>query len=255
MNSTNVWKTQLYDNKLAFVSEFGKDVVQLLSPTPGETILDLGCGTGELAYEIAQLGANVKGMDLSPEMIGTARSKYKHIPFLIGNADSFQLDEKFDAVFSNAALHWVKNAEQSIRCVWDVLNNGGRFVAEFGGKGNVSTITNAIHQVLDEEYGIDAAQLNPWYFPSIAEYSTLLERQGFRVTYAAHFDRPTKMKDGEDGLSHWLSGFTDDFFKELIGVDRQVIFHSIADKVREKLFHDGSWYVDYKRIRISAIKD
>jgi ubiquinone/menaquinone biosynthesis C-methylase UbiE len=254
MNSTNVWKTELYDNKLAFVSDFGKEVVQLLHPKPGEAILDLGCGTGELAYEIAQLGANVKGMDLSPEMIARARSKYEHIPFLIGNADSFELDEKFDAVFSNAALHWVKNAEQSLRCIRDVLNNGGRFVAEFGGKGNVGTITNAIHQVLDEEYGIDGGQLSPWYFPSIAEYSTLLERQGFRVTYAAHFDRPTKMKDGEDGLSHWLSGFTDDFFRELIDVDRRVIFKSIAEKVRGKLFQNGNWYVDYKRIRISAIK-
>jgi trans-aconitate methyltransferase len=254
MSSIHVWKTELYDNKLGYVSEFGKEVVELLNPTHGEKIFDLGCGTGDLANEISKKGATVTGMDISTEMVGKARKKYPDINFFIGNAEEFQFDESFDAVFSNAALHWMKNARQVVKCVWNVLNNGGRFVAEFGGHGNVETIIKATSEVLYEDYGIDAVKLNPWFFPSIAEYSTLLEQQGFHVTYAVHFDRPTKMEDGENGLNHWLTGLADDFFKEIAEEEKRFVFEKIATKSRKDLFQNGSWYVDYKRIRIRAIK-
>lgn len=254
MSANHVWKTELYDNKLGFVSKFGKDVIELLNPTRGEKILDLGCGTGDLAYEISKKGATVTGMDLSTEMIEKARKKYSDINFINGDAENFQLDESFDAVFSNAALHWMKNAEKVVKCVWNVLKKGGRFVAEFGGHGNVETVIKAISEVLYENYGIDAGQRNPWFFPSIAEYSSLLEQQGFRVTYAVHFDRPTKMEDGENGLNHWLTGFANVFFKEIAEEEKQVVFEKIATKVRKDLFRNGSWYLDYKRIRMKAIK-
>jgi ubiquinone/menaquinone biosynthesis C-methylase UbiE len=254
MSSIHVWKTELYDNKLGYVSELGKGVVELLNHQKGEKILDLGCGTGDLAYEISKTGANETGMDLSREMIGKAREKYPEIHFFIGNAENFQFEESFDAVFSNAALHWMKNAKQVLKCVWNVLNKGGRFVAEFGGQGNVETVIKAISEVLYEDYGIDASRLNPWFFPSIAEYSTLLEQQGFRVTYALHFDRPTKMEDGENGLNHWLTGLADDFFKGFSEKERNRVFEKIAAKAKKELFHDGSWYLDYKRLRIMAIK-
>ncbi|XEC95562.1 trans-aconitate 2-methyltransferase [Paenibacillus tarimensis] len=254
MSSNHVWKTELYDSKLGYVSEYGKGVVELLSPARGEKILDLGCGTGDLAYEISKSGAVVTGMDLSAEMIGKARNKYPDIPFAVGDAEKFRLDESFDAVFSNAALHWMKNAGQVLNCVWNALNPGGRFAAEFGGRGNVARVTNAIFEVLEEECGIDASGLNPWFFPSIAEYSTLLEQQGFHVAYAAHFDRPTRMENGENGLNHWLAGFAEVFFKAFDEEDKKVLFEKTADKVRKELFKDGSWYVDYKRIRFLAIK-
>jgi trans-aconitate methyltransferase len=254
MSSIHVWKTALYDNKLGYVSEFGKGIVQLLNPAKGEKILDLGCGTGDLAYEILKTGATVTGMDSSNTMIEKARSKYPEIKFLVCNAENFKLDESFDAVFSNAALHWMKNAKQVLECVWDVLNKGGRFVAEFGGKGNVETIIKATSEVLSQDYGIDAMGLNPWYFPSVAEYSTLLEQQGFRVTYAVYFDRPTKMEDGENGLNHWLIGFADDFFKEFSDVEKKDVIEKIASKARKDLFQNGSWYLDYMRLRIIAIK-
>ncbi len=213
MNSINSWKPELYDSKLGFVSEFGRGVVALLDPKPQETILDLGCGTGDLTHEIAKTGAIVTGMDLSAPMIGKARSKYPDIEFTTGNAQSFHLEGKFDAVFSNAALHWMKEASQVIACVWDALRHGGRFVAEFGGKGNVGLIADAIAEVLSRDFGIDnPLDRNPWFFPSIGEYSQLLESQGFRVAYACHFDRDTKLEDGEDGLDHWLTSFGDDFF-------------------------------------------
>ncbi|MNP43688.1 hypothetical protein D3C76_1375230 [compost metagenome] len=148
----------------------------------------------------------------------------------------------------------MKNAEKVISSVWDSLKPGGRFIAEFGGSGNVDTVIRSIGEVLSGKYGIDAASLNPWYFPSIAEYSTLLERQGFRVVYAVHFDRPTPMKDGENGLSHWLNGLADDFFKEIPATERGAVYDQIADKARSSLFHDGQWVLDYVRLRIAAVK-
>lgn len=194
------------------------------------------------------------GMDFSAEMIEKAQNKYAEITFLVGDGQNFNLNQSFDAVFSNAALHWMKKPKSVLACIWNRLNNGGRFVAEFGGKGNVETIIQATSEVLSEDYEIDASQLNPWYFPSIAEYSTLLEQQGFRVTYAIHFDRPTKMDDNELGLNHWLTGFADQFFNGFEEKERNNAFEKIAAKAKKDLFHDGSWYVDYKRLRIMAIK-
>lgn len=210
--SNHVWQADLYDEKLNYVSEFGKRVVELLSPKSGEKVLDLACGTGNLVPEITQHGATVIGMDLSVEMIDTAKKKYPDIEFIVGNAEDFVLDQQVDAVFSNSALHWMTKPERVIDCVWRALKPGGRFVAEFGGRGNIATIIDGIYRVFARDYGIDASTRNPWYFPSIAAYSTLLEQQGFRVLFAAHFDRPTKMEDGEDGLNLWLTGFADHFF-------------------------------------------
>ncbi|MEW9699846.1 trans-aconitate 2-methyltransferase [Paenibacillus sp. SI8] len=256
MGSTHSWKPELYDNKLGFVSQFGKGVVELLDAQKGERILDLGCGTGDLSSEIAQSGASVIGMDYSERMVEKARQKYPNLEFVTGNAESFALDAPVQAVFSNAVLHWVKDAESVVASVWNALEKGGRFVAEFGGKGNVEHIVRGIYDVLSQDYGIDASQRNPWYFPSIGEYSLLLEKQGFRVTYAAHFDRPTQLEDGENGLFHWLNGFAaDEFFKNIPASDRGSIFEKIAHAARPALFADGVWFADYKRLRIVAIKE
>ncbi|HIW33561.1 MAG TPA: class I SAM-dependent methyltransferase [Candidatus Paenibacillus intestinavium] len=254
MESNQVWKSELYDKRLSFISEFGKDVVELLNPQKGESTLDLGCGTGDLAFEISTRGANVIGMDLSNEMIEQAREKYPQLQFQIGNAEAFSIEQTFDAVFSNAALHWMKRPEQVIACVWDALAAGGRFIAEFGGYGNVAAIIKAINDVLAEDYGKDATKLNPWYFPTIGEYSSLLEKQGFRVTYAIHFDRPTKLEDGENGLRDWLASFTDSYFQGFGGQEKNIIFEKVANKAKNELFQDGAWYTDYKRIRVMAIK-
>ena len=254
MESNHVWKSELYDHRLSFISEFGKDVVTLLNPQKGESILDLGCGTGDLAYEISTRGANVIGMDLSKEMIEQAREKYPHLQFQIGNAEAFTVDHRFDAVFSNAALHWMKNPEKVLTCVWNALSNGGRFVAEFGGYGNVAAIIKAINDVLAEDYGKDATKLNPWYFPTIGEYSSLLEKQGFRVTYAIHFDRPTRLDDGEHGMKDWLASFTDSYFQGFGEQEKSIIFEKVGNKAKNELFQDGSWYADYKRIRVVGMK-
>ncbi|URN92695.1 MAG: class I SAM-dependent methyltransferase [Candidatus Pristimantibacillus lignocellulolyticus] len=254
MDSNQVWKSDLYDKRLSFISEYGKGVVEILNPQEGENILDLGCGTGDLASIIANYGVNVIGMDYSKEMIEKAREKYPHINFEIENGEDFTVKQSFDAVFSNAALHWMKNPEKVLACVWDALSDRGRFVAEFGGYGNVVTIIKSINEVFTEEYGKDATKYNPWYFPTIGEYSTLLEKQGFRVTYAIHFDRPTKLEDGENGLTDWLTSFADNYFADFEEEEKNIIFAKVANKARAELFQNGSWYADYKRIRVMAVK-
>ncbi|MBD7966627.1 class I SAM-dependent methyltransferase [Paenibacillus gallinarum] len=247
------WASEHYDEKLSFVSEMGRGVIDLLEPAEGERILDLGCGTGDLTQEIAASKALVTGMDLSPSMLEKARIKYPNLNFVEGNAERFTVQEPLDAVFSNAALHWMKNAEDVVQCIHDALRPGGRFVAEFGGKHNVGTVVQAISEVLIEQ-GIDAGTRSPWYFPSIGEYSVLLEKHGFRVTYALHFDRPTPMQDGEAGLRHWLNGFASPFFTDASPEFLNRAYDEIAERTKAALYHEGTWNIDYKRLRIRAIK-
>lgn len=252
-SSINTWDAELYDSKISYVSQLGEDVVTLLQPQKGERILDIGCGTGDLTKEIADSGAVPFGIDLSSSMIEKAKQKYPELLFSIANAETFRTNELFDAVFSNAALHWMKKADKVAESIWLALRPGGRFVAEFGGKGNVETIIKGIADVLSE-YGISATERNPWYFPSIGEYSSLLEYQGFCVTYAVHFQRPTLLTDGEYGLKHWLDSFCDDFFQGMSVSEKAAALERIIQKLRPALFKEGNWVADYARIRVIAIK-
>lgn len=255
MSGQQVWQPGMYDDKMGFVSAYGKGVVELLNPRKGERILDLGCGTGDLTQQIADAGADVTGMDLSVPMIAKARQKYPGLDFQVGDAGGFRLPEPVDAVFSNAALHWMKDALAVADSVWQALKPGGRFVAELGGKGNVQAIVQCLSEVLRSDYGLDADALNPWYFPSLGEYSAVLEGAGFRVTFAAHFDRPTRLGDSREGLFHWLDGFAaGPFFSGFEDAEKRIIYHKIADLAEERLYRDGSWHADYVRLRVAAVK-
>lgn len=255
MSSVNVWDADLYDDKLGFVSNFGKGLIDLLQPQKGENILDLGCGTGDLTYEISKSGSVVTGIDFSSEMIERAHKKYSDLLFKVENGETFRTETKYDAIFSNAALHWMKQAEKVVESVNLALRPGGRFVAEFGGQGNVQTVIHGITEVLSKDYKMDVTDRNPWYFPSIGEYSTLLEQYGFKVSYALHFDRPTPLTDGEEGLNHWLDSFADDFFPEFSKDEKTIIYGKIKEKIKTDLYKNDIWVADYKRIRIIATKD
>src|SRR6266478_7386422 len=200
------WNAGLYDAKHAFVWEKAKGVVDLLAAKSGERILDLGCGTGALTAEIAACGAHVIGADRSAEMIEQARKKFPAIQFEVCDARVLPFSNEFDAVFSNAALHWIPEAERVIQGVARALKPGGRFVAEFGGKGNVRNVLAAIETVF-ADLGISANGANPWFNPSVAEYASLLEKHHLEVREAALFERPTKLEDGEHGLEVWLTMF------------------------------------------------
>ncbi|KLU61542.1 trans-aconitate 2-methyltransferase [Peptococcaceae bacterium CEB3] len=252
--SSSDWDSNLYDDKISFVSKLGKDVVTLLDPQPGERILDLGCGTGDLTHEIHRSGAIPVGIDYSESMVKKAIQKYPNITFQVENGETFRVTEPFDAVFSNAALHWMTKPSKAAESVWLALRQGGRFVAEFGGKGNVQTISKAVYEVISSFRG-NVPEPSPWYYPSVGEYASLLETQGFRVVYAVHFDRPTQLEDGENGLKHWLDMFADAFFSGLSDGKKSEAYSLIEEKLNPKLFADGNWFADYVRIRVKALRE
>lgn len=254
MKADNQWNADLYDRQHSFVWQFGAELVEQLSPQSGERILDLGCGTGHLTREIASRGAVAIGIDSSPTMIAQARQSYPQLQFEVADARHLSFVGEFDAVFSNAVLHWIPEAEAVVAGVWKSLKPGGRFVAEFGGTGNVAAIIVALDRAIQTAgYPISPAG-HSWYFPSIAEYATVLESQGFEVTFAALFDRPTALEDGERGIQNWLEMFASGLF-EGIPAEAKLEIMAIAEKeLRPQLYQKGIWYADYRRIRVVSRK-
>lgn len=227
--------------------------MEVLSPGEGEHILDLGCGTGDLAALIAQKCARVTGIDNSEDMIAAARQKYPHIQFDLKSATDFSYDKAFDAVFSNATLHWVLESEKAIRCIHRSLKPDGRFVAEFGGAGNVALIIDALMQALVKYNYVQTARKQVWYFPSLSTYTTQLEQNGFRVVFAAHFDRPTLLKNG-DGVQNWLQMFAWTYLQDVRPEERETLLQDVEKQVRHTNFREGKWFADYVRLRVVAIK-
>ncbi|MCU0535769.1 MAG: methyltransferase domain-containing protein [Hydrococcus sp. Prado102] len=247
------WNASLYENKHSFVWQYGENLLEILSPQKGDRILDLGCGTGQLTERIANMGATAIGVDNAPTMIAQAQQNYPDVQFEIADATNFTFSEPFDAVFSNAVLHWIKPPEAAINCIWQVLKPGGRFIAEFGGKGNVRAIVDAIASTLKENNELSQLSANIWYFPSIGEYATLLEKQGFEVNNAMLFDRPTPL-EGEEGMRNWLEMFAKGIFSAISSEKQAEILHKVEEKLRSELHQNNTWFVDYKRIRIVAKK-
>lgn len=247
------WDAATYDRKHSFVWKYGAEVVELLAPRKGERILDLGCGTGHLTHQISLSGAEVIGLDRSPEMIGQAREAYPHLEFVMGDGSDFQFSEPFDAVFSNAALHWMTRPAEVAGCISRALKPGGRLVAEFGGKHNLRSIHAAVKKAMDS-LGIRAGE-DLKYFPSIGEYASLLEEHSLAVTYAILFDRPTKLGGGENGLRDWLETFTSNFLARISPAQQPEFFRRVENELRPVLFRDGAWFADYRRIRIVAVRE
>jgi trans-aconitate 2-methyltransferase len=247
------WDPKFYETKHAVVFKAAADLVDLLAPAADERILDLGCGTGQLTADIAKRGARVIGIDQSQEMVDQAQKNFPDLWFELGDATQFQTTHPFDAVFSNAVLHWIKRPADAIGRVWDALRPGGRFVAEFGGKGNIAQIVRAAQDALTAQGRLVLSDDTPWFFPSIAEYATLLEDQGFEVTSALLFDRPTKL-DGDAGMRNWITQFGSHFIDDLDDADRDDFFARVEQLLRPTLFRDGAWTADYRRLRLVAVK-
>jgi trans-aconitate methyltransferase len=245
------WDAGLYDDKHSFVWKLAADVLELLDAKSGERILDLGCGTGHLTARIAKTGAHIVGIDRSPEMIRQAKEKYPSLRFEVMDAREIALEGTFDAVFSNATLHWIKEPERVMGGIKRILRPGGRFVAEFGGKGNTQELLKAIQRSW-AKLGLAHPARHPWYYPTIAEYAGLLEQHGFEVTYATLFDRPTPLDDGVHGLRNWLEMFGSAFAEGLPKVDQERLLAEIERDLRPKLFRDDHWVMDYRRLRIVA---
>jgi trans-aconitate methyltransferase len=243
------WDSSLYDDRHSFVWKKAGDVVELLDPKPGERILDLGCGTGHLTAQIAASGAVVTGLDSSVSMIAQARRNYPKLKFVLADARSFHFNEPFDAVFSNAALHWIPEAGSAIASVAHALMPGGRFVLEMGARGNNARVLAVLRAVLAEA---GYAPRNPWFFASAGEYSTLLEQEGFEVVSFRTIERWTRLEHPERGLREWLEMFAGSWFEEVPAPAREGLLAEIESRLRPTLWRDGAWWIDYRRLRLVA---
>lgn len=248
-----IWDANVYDKHHHFVSDYGADVVQWLDPKAGENILDVGCGTGQLAAQIAESGANVLGTDVSAEMVESAQKAYPHLKFEVVNGTELPYNQDFDAIFSNATFHWIENQNALVEGLFKSLKTGGRLVAEFGGKGNVKSITDAIKAAAEQLGFANKVINNFWFFPSISTYSTLLETQGFEVEQVWLFDRPTKLI-GEEGMYVWINQFAQHAFKNLTSEQAESIKNLAFEILKPHYFINGEWIADYKRLRVKAWK-
>ncbi len=242
-----VWDPKRYAEEAGFVSTLGLPVLELLAPKSGEKVLDLGCGDGTLALKLMEIGCDVVGVDSSREFVTAARGRGVDAHCMDGQRLLF--NGEFDAVFSNAALHWMTDPEAVIGGVYGALKPSGRFVAEFGGRGNVARIVEALSQTL-LEYDVDPEPLNPWYFPSAEEYGSLLKEGGFLIRDLALFPRPTPLPDDIVG---WLNTFALNFLAAISANDRSTFLRKVRDRLSRSIQDaDGKWTADYVRLRFYA---
>ncbi len=247
------WDAGLYDDKHSFVWRLAEGLLELLAAEPGEMVLDIGCGTGHLTAKIAARGAQVMGVDRSPEMVRQAREAYPGIRFEVADATKIPLDGRFNAVFSNATLHWIKKPGQVAAEIARLLQPGGRFVAEFGGRGNIACLLGAGERAWSK-LRLAGPMPNPWYYPSLGEYASVLEEHGLAVTYGLLFERPTPLEEGEDGLRNWLTMFGGAIFEGLTEKQRDAFIVQSVREARAELLHGDMWVIDYRRLRVVAKK-
>src|SRR4051812_16270852 len=246
------WDATRYDEAFAFVPALGSAVLDLLDPQPDERVLDLGCGSGELTAQIAARGAHVVGVDSSTEMLARARVRFPDLDLRLADAENLAVDGRFDAVFSNAALHWMTRPDQVLSGVRAALRDGGRFVAEMGAARNVDALVTALREAA-VRVGLTVELPLPWYFPTPAEQCSRLERAGFTVRLLQYVDRPTRLAEVSDGAADWwrmfggstLSSVDADLVDELLAMVNEVA----APRLRGA---DGVWLADYVRLRFVA---
>jgi trans-aconitate methyltransferase len=247
------WNATLYDNKHSFVAKYGEDVLGWLAPQKEEHILDVGCGTGTLTEKIAEAGAIVTGIDASPEMIAKAKQFYNNIKFFVKDAINFSFDKKFDAAFSNATFHWIKNQQKLLQCIYNSLKQGGRLVYEMGAKHNIESIHNALKKVLIDEGFEENTKTEVNFFSSAAEQAVMLEKVGFTISNIIQFERPTELV-GEDGMKNWIVQFCQSFFINIPQGKANLIINKAVSILKETNYENGKWYADYIRLRVKAIK-
>jgi SAM-dependent methyltransferase len=241
------WNADGYERNGRFVAELASPLVDLLAPQPGERILDLGCGDGAFTAMVAARGADLTGIDASPELVAAAQAR--SIRAQVGDGRALAFDGEFDAVVSNAALHWMGAPDRVLAGVGRALRPGGRFAGEFGGKGNVAAIVTALVAVLDRR-GADGAAAIPWYFPTAGEYRARLEAHGFRVASIELVPRPTPLPTGIEG---WLETFAAPFLTRLPASERGAAASEAIALLAPSLRDDaGAWTADYVRLRFLA---
>jgi len=245
--SSQTWNAEGYAKNARFVTDLGRPVFELLAPQPGESILDIGCGDGVLTKKIADVGCRVVGLDSSREFCVAARRLGINVVEL--SASDMTFAGEFDAVFSNAALHWMKDAGRVVENVARALRPGGRFVAEMGGHRCVENVRIALIDELNRR-GYDGPSASPWYFPSPDDYSVHLRNAGFAIPYIELIPRPTQLPD----MMGWLQTFAQSFTALLPASEREEYLDCVQTRLRPKLCDEaGNWTADYTRLRFRAL--
>jgi trans-aconitate methyltransferase len=246
---TQTWDPQQYEQHGAFVHGLAGGVLEWLAPVAGERILDLGCGDGQLTKRILATGASVVGLDSSPQMVAAAHEL--GLDVTAGDAEAIPFEARsFDAVFSNAALHWVRNHDAMLSGVKRVLKPGGRFAAEFGGHGNIAAIRVAMRSAI-ERFGLDASREDVNYYPTPQVYTRRLEQHGFTVERMALIPRPTPLPEG--GMKGWIRTFRRGVLETMPEEVREKIVEEAASLLAPALLdEEGNWTADYVRLRFIA---
>lgn len=244
------WDADAYARNGRFVADLAVDLLDWLAPKPGQRILDLGCGDGALTERLVERGACVLGVDASPEMVAAARERGIDAQVVDGQALDFA--DAFDAVFSNAALHWMKgDPDEVLAGVARALKRGGRFVAEMGGAGNIASIRDALYEALAKR-GFDAASVDPWFFPTAVDYRRHLETAGFDVVTIESFARPTLLPTD---IAGWLATFAQAFLAVVPASEHTAVIADVQNTLHVRLANvAGQWTADYVRLRFIAIK-
>ena len=241
------WDPNRYAASARFVAELGEPLIGLLAPKPGERILDLGCGDGALTAKLVAMGCEVVGVDASEAQIRGAREIGLDAHVMDGEQLTFE--HEFDAVFSNAALHWMRHPDDVIAGVKRALRPHGRFVAEMGGHRCVEKIRTALVDALNRR-GLDGEGAVPWYFPTVEDYSERLIKGGFTVKYLALIPRPTPLPGDVTG---WLETFAETFIAKLPPAERPAFIAEVREVLRAELCDgSGKWTADYTRLRFAA---
>jgi SAM-dependent methyltransferase len=240
------WNTDDYAKNARFVSDLGQPVCDLLAPGAGEDILDVGCGDGALTERLVAAGARVVGIDPSPEFVAAARAR--GLDARPGDAASLTFSQEFDAVFTNAVLHWIPDHDAVLAAVRRALRPGGRFVGEFGGHGCVAAICTALLAVTRRR-GVDA--IMPWNYATANSFTARLRANGFEPISVQLIPRPTPLPSG---MAAWLRTFAGPILAQLPAAERDAALDEAVDLLRWSLCDEqGNWTADYTRLRFKAI--
>lgn len=248
------WDAQRYDAQHSFVYKRAEGVLEWLAPQKGERILDLGCGTAHLTARIAASGAAVIGLDASPAMIEKAKREHPGLDLRVADGRDFRLESPVDAVFSNAALHWMLPPGPVVASVARALKPGGRFVAEMGAKGNIATLLEGVRAAALSFVDDAPRPEEDLFFPSVAEYAGLLERNGLELRRVEVFERPTPLDGGDAGLRNWILQFGQHVIRTVPEAKRDAMLRDAERRLKPKLWDGAQWVTDYKRFRFAATK-
>ena len=245
------WNSNLYDKKHDFVAEYGKGLLEFVPENPNQKILDLGCGTGTLTTQLTNFAGTVVGVDSSDDMIEKARSRYNNIEFIVCDALDLPFENEFDVVFSNAVFHWIENHDLLLKNIHRALKDNGILICEFGADGNIATIEKAFEKC-SEELGFKyKAKFN---FPTPETFEKTLKDNDFRIDRVYAYDRPTVLKDEEQGLANWMKQFFASELEQMPKEAQEQILKMVEDATREKLWNGKEWVADYRRLRAIAYK-